>query len=61
VASIDITFAGAQPLPNPPGCPWDVSDINCDGTTDVFDVIALIDYVFKGGVSLPNPCVCHQA
>jgi hypothetical protein len=60
VASIDITFAGAQPLPNPPGCPWDVSDINCDGTTDVFDVIALIDYVFQGGQSLPNPCSCHS-
>jgi hypothetical protein len=61
VASIDVTFAGAQPLPNPPGCPWDLSDVDCDGVTDVFDIIALIDYVFQGGGALPDPCACHQS
>jgi hypothetical protein len=60
VTSIDITFAGQPPIPPPPGCPWDLSDVNCDGTIDVFDVVNLIDYVFGGAATPPNPCTCRS-
>jgi subtilisin family serine protease len=48
VRLIDMIFRGGHPLP-----PFEPSDLNCDGTTTVADVMALIDYMFRRG---PHPC-----
>jgi hypothetical protein len=45
-------------------CPVSYADANCDCFVDVLDVVRMIDYVFRNGQPLCNPCTdvadpCH--
>lgn len=59
ISIIGIAFSNEPSVPRPPGCPMDISDINCDHVVDVFDLISLIEFTFSGGSPLPNPCRCR--
>lgn len=48
VRMIDMIFHGKNPLP-----PYDPTDLNCDGKTDMVDITLLSDYLFHNG---QRPC-----
>jgi hypothetical protein len=52
---IDILFAGAADLQDPP-CPVSRADFNNDGFADVLDLTGFIDYLFAGGAGPCDPC-----
>jgi hypothetical protein len=49
VRLINVVLSGALPMP-----PYEPSDIDCDGTVDLSDIIGLIDHLYRAG---PAPCV----
>lgn len=55
VTIINIAFRGMHEVLLV-SCPVAFSDVNCDLQTDVLDVIRIIDYTWRGGPPLCNPC-----
>lgn len=55
VSIINIAFRG-MPEVLLVSCPVAFSDVNCDSQTDVVDVIRIIDYTWRSGPPLCNPC-----
>lgn len=60
VRAINVSFRGWAPTPDPsPVCPYMRTDINCDGATDLRDIVGIIDVAFNNQSetnAFCNPC-----
>lgn len=60
VRAINVSFRGEAPTTDPsPACPYMRTDINCDGATDLRDIVGIIDVAFNNqpeSVAFCNPC-----
>lgn len=60
VRAINVSFRGEAPTPDPsPVCPYMRTDINCDGATDLRDIVGIIDVAFNNqseANAFCNPC-----
>jgi hypothetical protein len=60
VVTVNVAFRGAAPVVDPNGaCPYETSDLNCDGATSVIDVVKIVNVAFRGAnpaAEYCNPC-----
>jgi hypothetical protein len=46
---VNVAFRGASTIADPsPTCPWQSTDTNYSGTTDVSDVVKVVNVAFRG-------------
>lgn len=58
VATINVAFRGAAAIPDPNGaCPFETTDMNCDGFTSVIDVVKVVNVAFRGANPATEYCV----
>jgi hypothetical protein len=44
----EVAFINREPIPDPDeSCPVITTDVNCDGITNVLDVVTFVDVVFR--------------
>lgn len=49
VVTVNVAFRGAAPVVDPNGaCPYETTDLNCDGATSVIDVVKIVNVAFRG-------------
>ncbi|HWO56140.1 MAG TPA: hypothetical protein VNN55_01090 [bacterium] len=60
VVTVNVAFRGAAPVVDPNGaCPYETTDLNCDGATSVIDVVKIVNVAFRGAnpaTEYCNPC-----
>lgn len=57
VAVVGVAFRGAPAINDPsPTCPYQTTDVNCDGVTSVIDVVKLVNVAFRGGIPAVEYC-----
>lgn len=56
IVVISIAFRGNEDL-GEVNCPVTMADANCDSNVDVVDVIRIIDFIWRNGAPLCNPCL----
>lgn len=58
VATIGVAFRGAAAIGDPNGaCPFETTDMNCDGVTSVIDVVKVVNVAFRGANPATEYCV----
>lgn len=58
VATIGVAFRGAAAIGDPNGaCPFETTDMNCDGFTSVIDVVKVVNVAFRGANPAAEYCV----
>ncbi len=49
VSTINVAFRGFAPMIDPNvACPFEMTDVNCSGSTDVVDVVRVVNVAFRG-------------
>lgn len=49
VATIGVAFRGAPAIPDPSAnCPFETTDVDCDGITGIIDVVKVVNVTFRG-------------
>lgn len=60
VATIGVAFRGAPAIPDPnANCPFETTDVDCDGITGIIDVVRVVNVTFRGanaGTEFCDPC-----
>lgn len=57
VGTIGVAFRGASAIPDPNGaCPFETTDMNCDGFTSVVDVVKVVNVAFRGANASTEYC-----
>lgn len=57
VGTIGVAFRGASAIPDPNGaCPFETTDMNCDGFTSVVDVVKVVNVAFRGANAATEYC-----
>lgn len=57
VAVVGVAFRGAPAITDPSAtCPYQTTDVNCDGVTSVIDVVKFVNVAFRGGIPAVEYC-----
>ncbi|HWO56342.1 MAG TPA: hypothetical protein VNN55_02125 [bacterium] len=57
VVAVNVAFRGAPAVPDPnPSCPYETTDVNCDGVTSVLDVVKIVNVAFRGSTPATEYC-----
>lgn len=57
VVAVNVAFRGAPAVPDPnPSCPYETTDVNCDGVTSVLDVVKIANVAFRGAIPAAEYC-----
>jgi hypothetical protein len=59
VQNVNVAFRG-MPSTCDGGCPSERSDVNCDGATDVIDVVKMVNVAFRGASMSTEFCNACQ-